>query len=233
MLLGGPEDTDLLWLAAALQRIGEQAEVVLPEELVGQSKLTYRIDRAAVSSTLRLRERPAIDEAGPSLVINRLTEIPVRPTASAIDTAYLGEEWRAALVAWLRTLRCPVLNPPRAASLSGPAISMPAWRALARAHGLSCRPWTSDDVAVANDPIDLIVVVDRCLSAGRAIPETVRASLCRMAQFVGAPLLGVRLDRADDEWQFIDATAFPPLAQGGQALVAAVAQLSKDRQKTA
>ena len=122
-LLGGPEDRDLLWLAAALRRRAEPVEIVFSEEILHDARLTYRIDRTSVSSALRLHDGRWFGIDLPSLVINRLTELPVRAAGSAIDTAYLGEEWRAALAAWLRTLRCPVLNPPRAASLGGPEMS--------------------------------------------------------------------------------------------------------------
>ena len=228
-LLGGPDNRDLLWLAAALRRRREPVEIVLPEEILEDARLTYRIDRAGVSSALRLRDGRWLGVDLPNLVINRLTELPVRAAGSGIDTAYLGEEWRAALAAWLRTLRCPVLNPPRAASLGGPVISIPAWRAIARAHGMACHPWANDGMTGAVDPIDILVVGDACLDASHTASPALRAQLCQMSRFVGAPLLGASFDR-DGEWAFIGATVSPPLEEG-QALVDAIVQLSKERQK--
>ena len=69
-LLGEPEDSDLLWLAVALQRRGEQVEFVLPEELLIGSALTCRIDKTGVVSSLRLRDGREFEVGTPGLVVN-------------------------------------------------------------------------------------------------------------------------------------------------------------------
>ncbi len=228
-LLGGPEDDDLLWLAAALQRRGEHVDVVLPEELRIDSTLTYRIDGFSVSSLLRLRDGRVLGADAPNLVINRLTELtPVSHTGSAADAAYLAEEWRAALAAWLRAMPCPVLNPPRAASLSGPAMSPAAWRSIAKAHGLASRPWTSDETTKPTDSVDLFCVGACCIDPSGSAPPSFGARLHQMSQFVGAPLLGARFDRGDD-WVFVDATASPRFAAAGQELIDTIIQCARER----
>ena len=85
-------------------------------------------------------------------------------------------------------------------------------------------------MTAAADPIDMLVVGDECLDPSRTAPPELHAQLCQMSRFVGAPLLGARFDR-DGEWSFIGATASPPFEEGGQALVDAIVQLSKERHR--
>lgn len=228
-LLGAPENVDLLWLAAALRRRGEHVDVVLPEELMIDSTLTCRIERLGVFSSLRLRDGRVLGADTPDLVINRLTDpTPIGHAGSAADATYLAEEWRAALAAWLRTLPCPVLNPPRAASLGGLVMSPAAWRSIASAHGLASRPWTSNETTKPTDPVNLFSVGACGIDPSGSAPSSFEARLRQMSQFVGAPLLGATFDRGDD-WVFIDATTSPQLAAAGQKLVDAIIQCARER----
>lgn len=231
-LIGEPEDNDLLWLAAALRRRGQDIDVVLPDEIVGATSFVCRVDRAGVSSSVRLRDGRTLAGSTPRLVINRLAALPPRPATSAVDAAYLDEEWRAALVAWLRSLPCPVLNPPRAASLSGPVLTRPAWLDVASALGLPTQAWTSEgDMAIA-EPADVFVVGDTCLDLTHPASPTAHDRLRQLSRLVGAPLMRARFDRADG-WRFAEATAFPPLADGGQPLVDAIIELATSRASVA
>jgi hypothetical protein len=170
-----------------------------------------------------------LDKGTTHLVVNRLTTLPtVRSSGTALDIAYLGEEWRAILAAWLRTLPCPVLNPPRAASLCGPVLPTPVWRSVARAHGFTCPSWTSGVAANATRPADVWWVGGTAVDPCGAAPSALKIQLGQMARFVGAPLLSARFDRASD-WQFVSATAFPSLAECGEPLVDALVALSLDR----
>jgi len=222
-VLGEPEDRDVLWLAAALQRRGEDVQFVLPEELRIGAALTCRIDSAAVTSSLRLHDGRVIEADTPCLIVNRLVDLPVPVEGgSPADARYLAEEWRAATAAWLRTMRCPVLNPPRAAFLAGPVMPEPAWRAVASAHGVRVRPWRSDRATEAADPVQLICLGARCIDPTGSAPAGLAASLAAMARYTGTPLLGATFDRADGSWELVAATPRPPLEAAGAALVDAV-----------
>lgn len=217
-----PEDADALWLARALRRRGIDAQLVLPAELMVGSLLTYRIETRSSASQLRLADgRVLAGEVG-QVVVNRLVDLPAVGSSSPIDAAYLGEEWRATLTAWLRTLRGPVLNPPRAGSLTGPTMRAAAWRALAFAHGIPVRLWSSHDEDSTVDPVDVVCIGGRVLDATGAAPAEFAGPLAAMARCAGTPLLGVTLHRADHGWEFVDATPFPRLSQQGEALVDAV-----------
>jgi hypothetical protein len=222
-LLGEPEDTDLLWLTVLLQRRGVNVEFVLPAELLIGSALTYRIDDSNVVSSLRLQDGRVINDDVQGLVVNRLVGIP--PIGGAIspsDAGYLTEEWQAVLVAWLRTLRCPVLNLPRAGCLVGPTMPPAAWRMIANAHGLVCHPWISTEPASSTDVVDLVCLGSRCFDPSNSAPAAINMSLIKMAQFVGASLLGATFARDGDQWLFVEATAYPRFAQAGEQLVEAV-----------
>lgn len=227
-LLGEPEDRDILWLAAALERRRIEVELVLPEELMIGSTLTCRTDDHAIGSSLRLHDGRTMDPYGPELVINRMVDLPpIGGTTSAADARYLGEEWRAAVAAWLRTLRCPMLNPPRAASLSGPTFSPAAWRAIASAHGLACRTWSSNQEATAAHCTELVCVGTDTVDPSGVAPPAVRTALAEMARFVGAPLLGATFDRSDNGWMFLEATPRPRLSCSGEELVGALTDFAR------
>lgn len=226
-LLCEPEDDDALWLAAALQHRGEEVTCVLPQELMVGSSLSCRIDSTAVRSTLRLHDGRVLDTGLLRLVVNRLVDLPVpAPGAAPADRRYLAEEWRAATTAWLRTMPCPVLNPPRAAFLAGPLLPVPAWRAIGSACGFTTVAWQSDLPTDAADPVHVVCVAGRCVQPTGTVPPEVVSCLSTMAHHVGCPLLGATFHRADGRWALCAATPRPRLAAFGDALVDAVVALA-------
>lgn len=229
-VLGEPEDIDVLWLVVALRARGQDVEVVLPHELMFGSKLTYRIDSAAVAWELRLGDGRVLDPDALDLVVNRLSILPpAKDEPAPMDALFVAEEWRATLAAWLRTLTCPVLNPPRAASLAGPVLPEAAWRAIAHAFGLSCQPWHSDGPTLRTDPVTLTCVGERCIDPHEIASENTRRSLVAMAAHVGAPLLGATFDRATTTTELLGVNVFPELRTVGDALLDALVQLATQR----
>lgn len=223
-LLCEADDEEGLWLAAALTQRGEDVECVLPEELMVGVSLTYRIDSSGVESSMRLHDGRVLDGAVPGLIVNRLTELPTEVTsASPPDAFYVAEEWRAVVAAWLRTLRCPVLNPPSAGALSGPTLSTPLWRAIGRAHCLRVREWHSGGDERANGELaEVVSVGGRCIDPTGLAPPNLASSLAAVAAYVGAPLLGATFDWSEDRWELIDVTLRPRLAFAGAPLVEAI-----------
>lgn len=222
-LLGEPEDPDLVWLGASLRARGEEVEVVVPEALTIDSFLSYRIDAAGVSWNLQLNDGRIFEVGKLQIVVNRMHCIPRSASRiAAADAAFLAEEWRATLSAWLRTLSCPVLNPPRAASLAGPVMTTASWRAIAHAHGLICQPWYSDPLPTGAHTITVTCVGGRCIDASETTSMAHRKSLLALASFVGAPLLGATFDLALGEPRFVDANPFPSLRDAGDSLTDAL-----------
>jgi hypothetical protein len=222
-VLADADDDDALWLTAALQRRGQPVEFVLPEELVRGSRLTCWITTDGAVSALELRDGRTIGVRTPALVVNRLTGVPTPGAGGTRDAAYLGEEWRAALATWLRTLQCAVLNPPRAASLVGPVLPPPAWRAMALRLGLPGRPWTHPrPPAPPSEVLDLVCVGSRCLGPDGPAPVELAGPMAALSRFVNAPLLGVSVCREGGRWLLDDATPLPRLAVHGSPLVEAI-----------
>lgn len=223
------EDVDALWLAHALSQSGEDVDCVLPGELVHGSTLSYRIGADGTVSTLRTRDGLNLNGDSLGLVINRIRELPAGPSDPVTgDGLYLAEERRAVIAAWLRSLPCPVLNPPRASTLGGPSFSIPVWRTIARRHGLRIRPWHHcAQETPAQRSLCGIVVGDRFIDPSGDLPPANAAALVAMARHVGAPVLGATFVPCVDDWEFLDATPLPPFASGGQALVDAVTRYAR------
>jgi hypothetical protein len=225
-LLGQPEDVDLMWLAVALRDRGHDVEVVLPEELLTGSKFSYWIDSSDTAWELTTAGGRALDPGQVSLVVNRMVAIPPPgPTSTERDGLFVAEESRAAVVAWLRLIRCPVLNPPRATSLSGPLLSVPEWRLLAHRFGFRCLPWHSED-APGPRHNNVLCIGNRVFDQSGILPPEMHAAVTAMARYVGAPLLGLTYDQATDGPIFVDADPFPSLLPAGSNVVEAIEQVA-------
>ncbi|QCU77579.1 hypothetical protein E7744_04605 [Citricoccus sp. SGAir0253] len=232
-VLGEPEDTDVLWLATSLRRRGLVVEVLLPDELVLGSRWSYRVASSTTTWSLELRDGRVMDPAAWDLVVNRWRDLPLparHPTEA--DAAFVGEEWRAAATGWLRSLRCPVLNPPRAASITGADLPTAAWRAVATAHGVPSRPWRSDAPGtaaapgLAPDAVSVLCIAGRCLGPEDVLTESVRHGLVSLARHVGIPLLGATFVLEDGEPVLVGTDPLPALVPGGTPLLDALAELA-------
>jgi hypothetical protein len=109
-------------------------------------------------------------------------------------------------------------------------MAPPVWRALAAAHGVPSRPWHSGVAEVRSGAVEVLCLGSRCLDPTGTVPETVAASLARMARFAGVPLLGATFERDGDEWALADATAMPRLMPFGAELVDAVIDCAHGKQ---
>jgi len=226
-LLGEPEDLDLIRLARALQQREQRVELVLPEELLLGSALTYRIDGHSSWSSLRLQDGRTILSDPPVLVVNRLSELPqIAGPVNPPDAGYLAQEWRAVIAAWLRTLACPVLNPPRASFLHGPQLSAIMWRRVASAHGI---PVSSCNPEAVRHPITVIWVGNRLVDPAQALPDILTHPIAELSRFLGAPLLELSFDRRGDEWQFVRASTRPAFARASNQVVEALVELAREK----
>jgi len=199
------------------------------------SAFSIRIGSHTSGCALRLRDGGPLSTDDIALVVNRLSHVPVQDDGSRpSDALYRSEEWRAFLAAWLRAVPCPVLNPPRAASLSGPAFHTPLWRAVASRHGLRTRAWSSGGrEADAGSSVHFVCLGTRHFGAAVRPPAAVIESTARMARHVGAPLLGVTFDLVGDDWIFVDATPAPSLMRAGEPLVDALLERASRRRTSA
>jgi hypothetical protein len=180
-----------------LARPGWRFEPSAPERwrgVVGGTTVTAADVDAVVS------RRPGV--VGPDL-----------PWFAAEDREYAAAEVNAFLLAWLSSLRCPVVNRPTPMSLAGAGWSEVEWQRQAAEAGLPVRPLRrfarndrARDAAVSGPPPPWTVpppagrcvcsiVGARCLSAPS--PE-LAAAAHRLAAAAGADLLRVELDPDPD-----------------------------------
>jgi hypothetical protein len=208
-VLAPAHDESAPGFAAAIQRRGEACEWVLPEQLMLGSTLSYRIDAGGASSLVELQDGRVLSSSTAALVLNRLVELPAIVAANSVDAAYLEEEWRAVLAAWLRTFDCPVLNPPRAATLGGPVASQRVWQSVARAHGLDSMQESGAATVAIGQRVTLLWVIDRCIDPTGHAPSWLVSRIARMAHFMGTRLLELTFNRRGREWQLVNVDPVP------------------------
>ena len=105
--------------------------------------------------------------------------------------AFVAAEMTAFLLAWLTSLRCPVVNRPRPTCLAGPGWSRERWLLRARALG---QPVSSD--APGDAPPSVTVACGSCSDGGRpALGRRAQA----LAAAAGADILAVTFAGADDD----------------------------------
>jgi hypothetical protein len=135
------------------------------------------------------------------------------------ERRYVAAEMTAFLTFWLYRLRCPKLNAPSSACLSGPGWRPERWVAAAAAAGLPVKPIqrgtrASGPAGGAHQKTAVTVVGEHCLGDPR--PELQRRARL-LASAVGLGLLEVEFEEAGDNYLFFGANTFPNLAQAGAA----------------
>jgi len=125
------------------------------------------------------------------------------------DRDYVAEEMAAFLLAWLRQLRCPVLDRPTPTSLAGCGRSKFEWANLARSKGVDADPgWTGNTIPVT-------VVCGR--SVGDVPPAYARAAET-ISTAAGRSLVTLRFAETDT----VTLVNVDPRAEVGSDTVAAV-----------
>jgi hypothetical protein len=134
-------------------------------------------------------------------VVNRLPAVTAREVdfIDDQDRAYAAAEMQAFLVAWLGSLRCPVLNRPTPAGLNGPAWTVERWTLAAAAADMPTHPVKRRAVleaeAAAAPPVSPLLALDvvgrKCL--GEADARTRKAALA-LAASAGVELLRVHVE---------------------------------------
>lgn len=229
LLLCPPDDAHALWLAARLRARGREVELVLPEELLIGSRLQLRVASEGLDSEARLARGVLLPHRCEG-VINRLQALPPLRAASgrAADAAYLEEEWRAAIVAWLAALDGEVLNRPTGVSLCGPRFADAHWRWLATQSGLAVLPWsagTACELPAGDDdgPGECVFVVDgQVIDPGRLLSPPACTALAALAQAAQLRLCGASFDCTAAQPRLMRLDPLAPLAAGGPALVEAI-----------
>jgi hypothetical protein len=143
----------------------------------------------------------------PAVVAEELEQI--RPA----DRTYVAAEMTAFLLAWLHGLECPVLNPPSAGNLAGPAWGQADWMRLATRLDIPVEPMTlrvpalKERSATGPESIMVTVIGQRCFGSD---DPRLRRRARSLAKAAGVGLLGVRFTQPEGDLRRV--TLFPSLA---------------------
>lgn len=138
LLIGTEADPCVAGVRRLLQREGDEV-LVTPEPLSGERRLSWTLDAEHSESRLRLGRKRLADRDWQGVLV-RAAGPWERAGWSEKDFAYLQAEAQAALLGWLGSLPCQVLNPARADVWFKPQRSLPEQRVLLAQAGLEPPP---------------------------------------------------------------------------------------------
>jgi hypothetical protein len=144
LLLGHAEDPCCAGVLARLESCGLPARIV-PAALAPPARLIWRLDAAGVDSSLY----PGVPDRAIAGVLVRDAGWLEAEGWEPDDHAYMQAELRAAMLAWLAGLACPVVNRPDAALWYRPHPPLLAWRAPLRRCGLRL-----PEIVITSDPAE-------------------------------------------------------------------------------
>lgn len=126
------------------------------------------------------------------------------------DRAYIATEMNAFLIAWLSSLKCPVLNRPTPTYLLGPAWRPEQWVYAAAQLGIPVRPMRRQSSMSANacpqvlekSSVKVTVVGDHCLGE---VEKTLASHARRIADAAQVDLLTVHFSSNESPAEFLGA----------------------------
>lgn len=212
------------WTARALADRGRAVERVTGAELVGARRWSLRQEGGRTRCRAVLADGRELAGERIGGVVNRLTGLPPGAVAGfdEEDRGYAAREWTAGLLAWLDGLDAPVVNPPTAGWLAGPALHPAAWSRHAARAGLPLARarWRPGDgipggPGARDGPAPAVVVGGEV--AGGGLPGTCRRGAVVLADRVGCPVLQVEFVAGEDGPRFAGATPRADLRRAGAA----------------
>lgn len=131
LLLGNPDDPFCLNVCHALEARNHPTRVVA-NPLAHPSRFAWRLDNERSCSRLARNDEPAIHDDEIAGVLVRHTGWIDPEDWDAGDLAYVQSETQAALLAWLWSLPCPVVNRLPPALWYRPQVPLLFWQPLLR-----------------------------------------------------------------------------------------------------
>ena len=135
LLLGDPQDPCCLGVQSILERRNHPTRII-PNPLAHTWRFTWRLSDTQSASQLA-------EDGKPPLPAEQIAGVLVRSAGwidpqgwQADDLAYMQTETRAALLAWLWSLACPVVNRYPPAIWYQPRVPLLSWQRLLRRCGL-------------------------------------------------------------------------------------------------
>ena len=234
VILCHPDDTSAVWLHRELSAAGVSAMLVSVEQLVFSRSITHALSGTADTGTIRLADGRVLHPEAITGLINRVQFVPTQHFSNAAtgDREYATAELHAFLLAWLNGIAGRVLNPPRPMLLGGGLNDLAAIRHYAATAGLPTAPWRQSTrragrvstAETAARPTHVVSVLDGRVF-GPIIPGELLSGCCRLAAYLGTPLMQVAFSRsASGVCWFLHATPKVDFERGGRPLVSAIAR---------
>jgi hypothetical protein len=147
LVIGSELDACCRRVVAALRAQGQPVRLCA-DPLAGEVASVWSLDGDRLTGQLRWAD-------GPALAIEQVRGVLLRPNGIMLDVAgwspedlaYVRTEWQAALLAWLWSLPCPVINRISDDLWFRPQRPFPEWCTLLRRCGLP-----TPAIRVTNDP---------------------------------------------------------------------------------
>jgi len=234
VILCHPDDISALWLHRELSAAGVSATLVSVEQLVFSRSITHVLTGTADTGTIRLADNRVLHPDAITGLINRVRFVPTQHFNNAApgDREYATAELHAFLLAWLNGIAARVLNPARPPLLGGGVTDVAAIQHYAATAGLPTLPWRQSTrraglvspAATAAAPTHVVTVLDGRVF-GPIIPTDFAGGCCRLAAYLGTPLMQVAFSRSTSgAWRFLHATPLVDFERGGRPLAAAIAR---------
>ncbi|MCL6526941.1 MAG: hypothetical protein K6T57_08655 [Thermaceae bacterium] len=113
LLVGSPLDACIAQVSHRLRLQGD-AVLVTPEPLAGEGRVCWELSSERSASRLELGGQRIAETEWRGVMVRGMGG-PSQPAEwEQRDYAYMGAESQSALLAWLKSLPCPVVNPPQA-----------------------------------------------------------------------------------------------------------------------
>jgi hypothetical protein len=228
LVLAERTDAAAAWAAAGLARRGLRPLLVVTSEELGSAvRWEHRVGDGTPSVDITLAHGRHVRGAEVRGTLNRLVAVPPAAVARVelTDRDYVLGELFAFYASWLHSLPGRVFNPPSAMGLSGRWRAATEWTVLAAQAGLPVEPVRmngSAGDAPATRRGDTTVIVAAGRAVGAPVTAEARDACVRLAALADTPLLGIELARGRGGWSFVDASPWPDLTVGGEALLDAL-----------
>jgi hypothetical protein len=140
------------------------------------------------------------------------------PDIQACEQDYVAAEINAFLLAWLVSLRCPVLNRPSAQCLSGPGWRPQKWVSKAFEVGIPARPvhqhvaFPARPAVAATEPHDAVTLTVVGSTVVGAADAALKRHARRLAAAANVQLLCVRFGSAAHDAMLLGASLWPDLS---------------------
>jgi hypothetical protein len=145
LVLGHPDDSCCAGVLARFLERGLTARLIA-DPFAAPTRLTWHLGNTGVDS--RLSFDGLCTETISSVLVRDVGSLPADGW-DPVDHAYMQAETRAALLAWLESLPCPVINRASAALWYRHRTPLLAWLPLLRRAGLP-----TPEILLTNDPAD-------------------------------------------------------------------------------